>query len=82
MAVPTRILVKGKRNTTSRMNGILLKTSIKRFKTKLSGLLGINHPGLVSLVREPKIIAAHHEMIKEANDMYKVSNVAASIPSS
>ena len=39
--------------------------SIRRFKKKLTVLLGINPPGLVSLVREPKIIAIENEMIKD-----------------
>ena len=69
IAVPIKALVKGNKNTTNKMNGMLLNMSIRRFKKKLTVLLGINPPGLVSLVREPKTIAIENEINKETKDM-------------
>ncbi len=70
---------KRNRNTTRRMNGIERPTSMTRFKTKLAILFLNNPPGRVSLTSVPRGKAKIQEIIKETNNMYKVSNVASNI---
>ena len=80
IAVPKSALVKGNKNTTSKMNGMERPTSITRFKMKFMALDGNKPPGRVSLTSVPIGRAISQEINKETKDMYKVSIVASNIP--